>query len=234
MLVTKSCHSRYSSRNFERCLRCQCPEDIFLPVGKTIGERLDDFGQMIFGGFLSNNKEKQENKDNKENAQNNKQAPRPIPGKYSPNQVSGDNSDPQAGNTIKPSNTNQQQTAGDSSHGRFEYIAPIITPLRPAQQTTDNRPGRRYFENPTAQDTVDTPENTQVTASASSRQSLVVAPNKNSEGSVELSDQGNLITRPLHEQFSQFRHSAFDDPSKGVSPDNSAKKFRFQRLRALR
>ncbi|MGA2063040.1 MAG: hypothetical protein ABSG67_21415, partial [Thermoguttaceae bacterium] len=195
---------------------------------KTIGERLDDFGQMIFGGLLPKNKDKAENRDNKENAQNSKQTPRPIPGKYSSNQVSSDNPDLQAGTTIKPLNTNQQQTAGDSSSRpvrvyRFDNNSSNNS-TSPSQQTVDNRPGRRYFENQTVQDNIDTPENTQTLRSAPSKQSLVVAANKNSEGSAELSDQGNLITRPLHEQFSQFRISAFDNPSKAVSPDNSAKK----------
>jgi uncharacterized repeat protein (TIGR01451 family) len=178
---------------------------------------------MIFGGLFSSNN-KRENRDNKESAQNSKQAPRPIPGKYSPNQVSGDNPDPQAGTTIKTLNTNQQQTAGDSSSRSVRVYRSDNNATSPSQETADNRPGRRYFENPPVQDNIDTPENTQALPSAPSKQSLVVSLNKNSEGSAELSDQGDLITRPLHEQFSQFRKSAFDNPSKGVSLDNSAKK----------
>jgi uncharacterized repeat protein (TIGR01451 family) len=191
---------------------------------KTIGERLDDFGQMIFGGILPNNKDKRENRDNKENTQNSKQTPRPMPGKYSPNQDSGDNSDTQAGTTIKPLNTNQQQTAGDSSSRPVRVYRSDNNASSPSQQTADNRPGRRYFDNPPVQDNIDTPENTQAMPIAPPKQSQVVVANKNSEGSVELSDQGDLITRPLHEQFSQFRKSAFDNPSKGVLLDNSAKK----------
>ena len=191
---------------------------------KTIGERVDDFGQMIFGGLLPNSKDKRENRDNKEDAKNSKQAPRPIPGKYSPNQVSDDNPDSQVGTTIKPLNTNQQQTAGDSSTRSIRVYRTDNNASSPSKQTADNRPGRRYFENPTVQENGDTPENTQALPSTPSKQSLVVAPSKNSEGSVELSDQGNPLTRPLHEQFSQFRQSAFDNPSKGVSLDNSAKK----------
>ncbi len=192
--------------------------------GKTIGERLDDFGQMLFGGLFSNSNDSRENRDNKDNAQNNKQAPRPIPGKYSPYQVPGDNPDPQAGTIIKPLNTDQQQTAGDSSARAVRVYRFDNYTSSPSAQTVDNRPGHRYFENQKVQENVDTPENTQALPSGSSRQSLAIAPNKNSEGTVELTDQDSLITRPLHERFSQFRHSAFDDPSKGVSPDNSAKK----------
>ncbi|MGA2798322.1 MAG: CARDB domain-containing protein [Thermoguttaceae bacterium] len=191
---------------------------------KSIGERLDDFGQMIFGGLLPKNKDKAENRDNKENAQNSKPAPRPIPGKYFSNQVSNDNPDPQAGTTIKPLNTNQQQTAGDSSSRPIRVYRTDDNASSPSKQTVDNRPGHRYFENPTVKDNVDAPENTQSLPSGPSKQSLVVAPNKNSEGSAELSDQGSLISRPLHEQFSQFRKSAFDNPAKGVSLDNSANK----------
>jgi uncharacterized repeat protein (TIGR01451 family) len=191
---------------------------------KTIGDRLDDFGQMIFGGFLPDNKDKRDNRDNKENAQYGKQATRPIPGKYSSNQDSGDNLDPQAGTIIKPSNTNQQQAAGDSSSRPVRVYRSDNNASSPSQQTVDNRPGRRYFENRPVQDNIDTPENTQALPIGTSKQSPVVAANKNSEGIAELSDQGNLISRPLHEQFSQFRKSAFDIPSKGVSADNSAKK----------
>ena len=191
---------------------------------KTIGERLDDFGQMIFGGLLPNNKDKGENRDNKENAQNSKQNPRPIPGKYSPNQVSGDNPDPQTGTTIKTLNANQQQTAGDSSSRPVRVYRSDNNTSSPSQQTADNRPGHRYFENTPVQDNIDTPENTQALPIAPPKQSPVVASNKNTEGTAELSDQGNLVTRPLHEQFSQFRKSAFDNPSKEVSLDNFAKK----------
>jgi uncharacterized repeat protein (TIGR01451 family) len=191
---------------------------------KTIGDRLDDFGQMIFGGFLPDNKDKRENRDNKENAQHSKQASNTIPGKYSSNQDPGDNLDPQAGTIIKPSNTNQQQAAGDSSSRPVRVYRTDNNASSPSQQTVDNRPGRRYFENRPVQDNIDTPENTQAMPIGTSKQSPVIAANKNSEGIAELSDQGEMISRPLHEQFSQFRKSAFDKPSKGVSADNSAKK----------
>jgi uncharacterized repeat protein (TIGR01451 family) len=191
---------------------------------KTIGERLDDFGQMIFGGLLPDTKDKRENRDNKENAQNSKQFTRPIPGKYTSNQDSGDNPDTQAGTIIKPLNTNQQQTAGESSSRPIRVYRSDNNASLPSQQTVDNRPGRRYFENRPVQDNIDTPENTQALPSAPSKKSPVVAQKQNSEGSAVLSDQGDMITRPLHEQFSQFRISAFDNPSRGASTDNSAKK----------
>ncbi len=106
--------------------------------GKTFGERLDDFGQTLFGGFFSSNKD---------NAQNNKQAPRPIPGKYSSHQVSGDNSDTQSGTIIKPLTPDQQSSSGDSSARAIRVYRTDSSASAPAQQTVDNRPGRRYFEN---------------------------------------------------------------------------------------
>jgi hypothetical protein len=68
---------------------------------KTIGERLDDFGRTLFGGLFSDNKKNRENKENNENSQNNKQAPRPIPGKYVPYQDSSNTPDSQGGAIIK-------------------------------------------------------------------------------------------------------------------------------------
>jgi uncharacterized repeat protein (TIGR01451 family) len=198
-----------------------------LPGGKTLGERIDDVNRTLFGGFFSDDKNSQENKDNKdnkENAQNNKQAPRPVPGKYAASQIFGDTPGSQGGSIIKPSNSNQQQTAGDSQARTvrvYRSDSPTSSTGTPIQ---DNRPGRRYFEDSNVQDNAETPENTQLLPAASSRQPLVVTPSKNTDRSVELSDQDGLTNRPLHERFSQFRRSAFEDPSKLVSVDDSAKK----------
>jgi uncharacterized repeat protein (TIGR01451 family) len=185
---------------------------------KTIGERLDDFGRTLFGGLFSDNKDSRENK---ENAQN-KQAPRPIPGKYVPYQDSSNTPDSQGGAIIKSSNTNQQQTAGNSSARSVRVYRSDSYASSPAAQASENHPGRRYYEEPKVQDNADTPENTQFPPAAPSRQALVVIPNKNSDGSVELSDQGAPITRPLHERLSQFRRSVFDDPPADSSPPGTS------------
>ena len=180
---------------------------------KTIGERLDDFGRTLFGGLFSDNKDNRDNKKNKENSQNNKQAPRPIPGKYVPYQDSSNTPDSKDGAVIKSSNTNQQQTAGNSSSRSVRVYRSDSYTSSPAAQVSENRPGRRYYEEPKVQDNADTPENTQLTPIAPSRQAFVVIQDKKSDGSVELSDQSAGITRPLYERLSQFRRSVFDASS---------------------
>jgi uncharacterized repeat protein (TIGR01451 family) len=198
--------------------------------GKTIGERIDDVGRTLFGGFFAddnNTREKKDNKDtndNKDYTKNNKQAPRPMPGKYAASQIFGDNTGSQGGSSVKPSNSNQQQTTGDSPARAVRVYRTDSNASSPSTPIADNRPGRRYFEGTKAQDSAETPENTQLLPTVPTRQPLVVAPSKNTDISDELSDQDSPTIRPLHERFMQFRRSAFDDPSKAVSAEDSARK----------
>jgi len=194
-----------------------------LPGGKTIGERLDDVGRTIFGGMFSENKENQEDGDT---ARNNKKIPRPTPGKYDPAQDSGDNTDSRGGTVIKPSNNSQQKTASESSSRSVRVYRSDSSASSQGATVSDNRPGRRYFEDTKVQDNAETPENTPLLPTASSATSRNVTRNEhnNPDGTAELSNQGNLLARPLHERLSQFRHSAFDDKSKGVLLDYPVKK----------
>lgn len=205
------------------CLGANANAQGILPSAKAIGERLDDVGKTIFGGVFSDDKDGQENKQNKENTQNDKQAPRPVPGKNIPTHISNDASSSRGATIIKPSNTNEQKTAGDSQARPVRVYRSGDDTSSTSKPTPDTRPGRRFFENAMVQDNAETPENTQITPLASPKQPLVSTPKKNSNESAGLSKEDNPFARPLHERLSQFRRSAFDDPSKRVAAGDSVK-----------
>ena len=93
-----------------------------LPGGKTIGEKLDDFGKAIFGdGSIDN-----DYSPNKEAAQQNKGAARPAPQKTAERDPAGESSASRSGSAFSSANT----------------TAP------PA----GSRPGSRYPDNITAKD----------------------------------------------------------------------------------
>ncbi len=172
-----------------------------LSGSKSIGERLDDFNRAIFGGLFSDNKDSQDNKDN---TQNNKQAPRPIPGKYDSSKASGDGSGSQNGTIIKPLNTNPQKTTDDTPARAARVYRNDGFAASPGASMPDTRPGGRYFENIKGQDKEETPENSPLLPFPLSGQSRKMAQGKNPGGSGKIPSKAIRFLRLCINAFSNF------------------------------
>ncbi len=202
---------------------------VVLPSGKTLGERLDEFGRNIFGGILSEDEENAQTKDkrqNKDNAQNSKQATRTPIRKYDQVEIPEDGSFTRSGSILRPSSSNQQtMTKGSAARSSGSYQTDTYTSSdyasSPQTSTSNARPGRRHFDETYSEDDADTPDTTPISPATPAKQPIVVTPSKNLGGSQELSDKSNLTSVPLYERLEQFRKSAFDNAARGTTVKSS-------------
>jgi uncharacterized repeat protein (TIGR01451 family) len=191
-----------------------------LSGNKSIGERLDDFNRAIFGNLFSDNKDAQDSKDN---AQNNKQAPRPMPGKYDSSKLQGDGSAFGNGAAQKPFGAYPQRAPDDSPAKAVRVYRNDGIIASSGGSVPDSRPGGRYFENIKGQDGAEMPENSPPTASPVAAQSSKAAQDKDFDRSATASQESDPAGLPLHQRFQQFRRSAFDSASKTETLDNPAR-----------
>jgi uncharacterized repeat protein (TIGR01451 family) len=179
-----------------------------LPSGKAIGERLDEFGRTIFGGLLSG----EDAHSPKENSQKNGQANRSTTKKekFDPFGISEEDSQSRSGSILTPSNPNRQTQTGDTSARSVRvYRSDSDNPSSYAA-ASKARSARRYIED--NQEAAEAADDLFPLSRAPAGQPIVVTPTNREAGvAEEAEDQGIVISRPLHERFSQFRRSAFDD-----------------------
>jgi hypothetical protein len=137
---------------------------------KTLGDRLDDFHNMLFGNPATDKKGNRETPANKESTQSGSRVPRSTSGKYAPYQYSE--------NTVEDKNDTIPKSSGGSQ-----------------QKTPDsysNRPVRVYKSSVS--------ESSQSLPVAPAKQAQVLKAYNNTELNSESSDGVAPTTKPLYER----------------------------------